>query len=300
MPYARLDDRYDDHRKIKRALRREPAAVAMHAMAITYSNRHNTDGEVDIDWVEERLALMPYKPAQRKRVLDVLVELNLFEQRDPDTFIVHDFLDWNLSSEQRRALAEQGRKGGRARPGGSSGPGSGGSSNGSSPGLSEGLGGGLSESGNGGLSTPTPRHATPTPRQETRPRRATRQVDQRRRPDDFPDELIDAGHDVLQILHRVWDQRGGVEPQPRGVGLAIMRNPRADHVVIAQRLEHWLTAGKGRSARCGDVAQRFGDWVADADAAERGGTVTPIRSESDLDQHRLAAAKRLMNGGQTA
>ena len=36
MPYARFDDRWDDHKKVKRALRREPiAALMLHAMAIT-------------------------------------------------------------------------------------------------------------------------------------------------------------------------------------------------------------------------------------------------------------------------
>jgi hypothetical protein len=163
MPYARFDDRYDDHRKIKRALRREPAAVAMHAMAITYSNRFNTDGAVDGDWVDEKLALMPYKPAQRRRILDLLLELRLFEVRDDETFLVHDFLDWNLSSAQRKAFADQGRKGGSA-PRGSSGPGSDGSSpgssNGSSQGSSSGPSSGSSPSGDGGSSTPL---ATPTP-----------------------------------------------------------------------------------------------------------------------------------------
>jgi hypothetical protein len=174
MPYARLDDRYDDHRKIKRALRREPAAVAMHVMAITYCNRHNTDGEIDVEWVEEKLALMPCKPAQRQRVLAVLLEIPLFERRDKDTFFVHDFLDWNLSREQRTRLAKQGKRGGQARANGES-PGKPPPSPGLSQGLSEGLSQddskgssqGLSEGSSppdaSGLSTPfaTPRHATP-------------------------------------------------------------------------------------------------------------------------------------------
>lgn len=88
MPYARFDDRYDDHRKIKRALRREPAAVAMHAMAITYCNRFSTDGDVDLDWIEERLALMPYKTAQRRRVLEVLLEEGLFTRVSDEYYAV--------------------------------------------------------------------------------------------------------------------------------------------------------------------------------------------------------------------
>lgn len=142
MPYARFDDRYDDHKKVRRALRREPAAVALHAMAITYCNRHISDGIVDVEWVEEKLALTPYKAPQRQRVVEVLVECGLFDVVDDEHFLVHDFLDWNLSRVQREALAEQGRKGGskpRGKPTGS---------DGSSQGFTE------------GSSTPTP---TPTP-----------------------------------------------------------------------------------------------------------------------------------------
>lgn len=92
MPYARFDDRYDDHRKIKRALRREPAAVAIHAMAITYCNRHNTNGELELDTVEEWLALLPYKTRRRRRVLDVLLSEELFTQVDSETFLVEGSL----------------------------------------------------------------------------------------------------------------------------------------------------------------------------------------------------------------
>lgn len=122
----------------------------------------------------------------------------------------------------------------------------------------------------------------PSAKAERARKRANRRVDQSKRPDDFPEDLVDAGRSALQILHRVWDDRGGVEPQPRGVGLAIMRNPRADHVQVARELEHWLTAGKGLRARCDDIAKRFGDWVADAAASGAGGThagasVHPLR-----------------------
>ena len=157
MTYARFDDRWDDHRKIKRAWRRHPAAVALHAMAITYCNRHNNNGKLDSEWVEEKLALLPCKSAERERILTMLVDLELFERIDADTFQVHDFLDWNLSSEQRQALADQGRRGGHAKAKRSSHPDSNGSSPGHSPGSSE----GHSE----GSSTPTPT-PTPTPKKD--------------------------------------------------------------------------------------------------------------------------------------
>lgn len=109
--------------------------------------------------------------------------------------------------------------------------------------------------------------------------RARRGVDQTVPPEEFPAELRARLGEVLPILVSAWDVRGGVEPMPRGVGLAIMRNPRADHVAVARRLQHWLVAGRGQNARCADIAARFGDWVSDEGAAQRpgpgGGRITP-------------------------
>ena len=95
-------------------------------------------------------------------------------------------------------------------------------------------------------------------------KRASHHVDQSKRPEGFPEHLANAGKEALQILHRVWKLRGGVEPQPRGVGLAIMRDEAADHIAVARELEHYMTAGKGCHIACGDIAQRYGDRVASA------------------------------------
>lgn len=156
MPYARMDDRWDDHAKIRRAWRRQPIAVALHAMAITYCNRHNNNGRVEADWIEEKLALLPIPARQRESVVQTLLDLKLLEADGLEHYRVHDFLDWNLSREQREKLAEQGRRGGRAGRGSVHPP-----SDGSSPGSSQGLGDGSSPPDNGGSSTPL--HATPTP-----------------------------------------------------------------------------------------------------------------------------------------
>ena len=123
-------------------------------------------------------------------------------------------------------------------------------------------------------------------------KRATRRVDQTKRPENFPDHLSSVGGDVLTVLRRIWNDRGGVEPQPRGVGLAIMRNERADHKRIAQELEHYLTSGRGVRARCQDVTKRYGDWVADAVAADRPSAAATV---SDLDRKRLESARSLMS-----
>lgn len=100
-------------------------------------------------------------------------------------------------------------------------------------------------------------------------KRARPAIDQTKRPDDFPVALVEVGKRVLVILHKVWDARGGIEPQARNVGLAIMRNDRADHVAVARELEQYMTSGGGLKLRCGDIAQRYGDRVESAPAAAR-------------------------------
>lgn len=159
MPYAHFDDRYDDNLKLKRAWKRSPAVVGLHAMAITYCSRHNTDGTLPVDWIDEKLTLLPVKPRERTRILEVALELNLLERVDEETYRVHDFLEWNRSRAQRQALAEQGRRGGLAKAARSSHTGSARSSHGFSHGQSK----GSSHPSEGGSSTP--RHATPTPRE---------------------------------------------------------------------------------------------------------------------------------------
>jgi hypothetical protein len=114
--WARFDDRYDDNRKVKRAWRRHPRAVGLHAMAITYSTRHQTDGIVDLEWVEEKL---PSK-VDREKVLVVLLGAGLLERLDDEHFVVHDFLDYNESREEREAarIEERERKRAAGRKGG--------------------------------------------------------------------------------------------------------------------------------------------------------------------------------------
>lgn len=133
-------------------------------------------------------------------------------------------------------------------------------------------------------SPPTGQDRTDTSslRSEATRKRATRRVDQSQLPEDFPDDLAGRVDPVLAILHRCWDTRGGIEPGRRGVGLALMRNPRADHEQTARKLEHWLLAGKGQRARCADVASRFGDWV-EGEGAAQSGQVVPLHRENASD-----------------
>lgn len=104
------------------------------------------------------------------------------------------------------------------------------------------------------------------------PRR--KRVDQSESPS-LPDELAIKLPEVLRVLLSVWDVRGGIKPQERGVGMAMLRNPDADHLSIARQLEHWLLAGNGQRASTTDIAKRFGDWCEKAPAGK------PLRAVPD-------------------
>lgn len=110
MAWAKFDDRWDDHRKIKLAWHRSRAAVAIHAMAITYSARHETDGFIDEVWLLER---MPDQ-GERDEAVKALVEVGLFNEAEQG-YWVNDFLEYNPSradaEERRRKDAERKARG---------------------------------------------------------------------------------------------------------------------------------------------------------------------------------------------
>lgn len=105
MTWAKFDDRYDDNRKIKRVWRENRGAIGLHAMAITYCTRHETDGLIDEEWIIERL---PTK-TERHKILAVLVHHGLFEPTSKG-YRVHDFLDYQASHASRSGMREAGRK----------------------------------------------------------------------------------------------------------------------------------------------------------------------------------------------
>lgn len=107
-----MDDRYDDSRKVKRAWRAHPRAVGLHAMAITYCSRHETDGLVDPDWLTEKL------PVERERVkvLRAMVDVGMFTEEANGFYRVHDYLDYNPSHEalEAKRRRDAARKAGKA------------------------------------------------------------------------------------------------------------------------------------------------------------------------------------------
>lgn len=111
MSWARLDDNYDDHPKVRQAWREHPAAVGVHVMAITHSARYGTDGLVHGGWLRE---LMPHW-AQRRKVLAVLVSNGLFDLDADGTYHVHDFLDYNPSRLSKAETSAASREAARVR-----------------------------------------------------------------------------------------------------------------------------------------------------------------------------------------
>lgn len=126
MSWVKSDDRLDDTKKIKRAWRKHRATVGLHAMSKTYSARHETDGLIDLDWIEEKLP----DDAERNEVLAVMLVETLYEELPAGetkrisvrgmritygpcvevSYIVHDYLEFNeakCEAEDRRAKDAQ-------------------------------------------------------------------------------------------------------------------------------------------------------------------------------------------------
>jgi hypothetical protein len=98
-------------------------------------------------------------------------------------------------------------------------------------------------------------------KKERAPRERSGKVDQTSPPTNFPEPLLPKLSIVVTILKDGWQHRGGIEPQPRGVGLAMLRDQAVDHEAVARKLVQWLTSGNGQSAPCKDIASYFGNWV---------------------------------------
>jgi hypothetical protein len=122
MAWVKSDDRMDDTRKVKRAWKQDRATIGLWYMAKTCAARHESDGLVPLEWVEDKLP----DAEERERVLEAMCERDLFELLpagetrtvrirdvrvkygpfDEDAYIVHDYLEFNEArqeAEERRA-----------------------------------------------------------------------------------------------------------------------------------------------------------------------------------------------------
>ena len=104
MTWFKLDDKFDQHRKI---LAVGPAAAWLHVAAFCFTTRNLMDGFIP----EAALAgLGGYSKVRARKLVERLVEVNLWETRDGG-WVIHDYLQWNRS----RAETEQQREAARVR-----------------------------------------------------------------------------------------------------------------------------------------------------------------------------------------
>lgn len=103
MPWAKLDDTFHAHPKVRQA---GLAAIGLHARAISFSAAYLRNGKVDSGWVEETAGKKGLKLA------DELVNAGLWEPNGTGWYI-HDYLEYNPSREKvlARRAADAARKG---------------------------------------------------------------------------------------------------------------------------------------------------------------------------------------------
>lgn len=105
MSWAKLDDNFHSHPKIRAALTRDPGAVALHALAISYSANHETDGHI-AEWFP--ISVFPQE-RQRQCALDTLAEVGLWHPNG-DGYLIHDYLNYNPSKSELEAKRADNRE----------------------------------------------------------------------------------------------------------------------------------------------------------------------------------------------
>lgn len=102
--WARLDDGFFGHRKTSRVWDRNPGAVGLWVLMISYCSKYETDGLVDKATVTR---LSPVQCDRDEQIAALLDEGALHEHEDG--FVVSDYLDYNPSREQLNEKRESDR-----------------------------------------------------------------------------------------------------------------------------------------------------------------------------------------------
>lgn len=97
MAWARIDDGFVDHPKILRIWNRCPGAVGLHVRAIAYCAKHLTDGFIPEVAVE---TLSPNQEAREEQVDALITEGAWYRDEGGETFVVHDFLDYQPTRDE--------------------------------------------------------------------------------------------------------------------------------------------------------------------------------------------------------
>lgn len=114
MTWARLDDGFYAHPKVRKALSRDPMSIALFSLAISWSAGHEQDGAVPDEALE---MLVPSQP-KRDRAAAVLEDVGLIH-RNGEGIVIHDYLDYNLSRAdltERRRIDRDRKNGSKRRP----------------------------------------------------------------------------------------------------------------------------------------------------------------------------------------
>lgn len=100
MPWARLDDTFHAHPKVRKAWRCRPA-LGLHMLALSHCMQYGTEGKVAEEFVEDQLP----DAGERASAVDALVRAGLWSENGHG-WEIHDFLRYNPSNsdiEARRA-----------------------------------------------------------------------------------------------------------------------------------------------------------------------------------------------------
>lgn len=97
MAWARIDDGFVDHPKILRIWNRCPGAIGLHVRAIAYCSKHLTDGHIPAVAVA---ALSPVQSERDDQIEALINEGAWYSDEGSETFVIHDFLDYQPTREE--------------------------------------------------------------------------------------------------------------------------------------------------------------------------------------------------------
>lgn len=104
MPWARVDDSFHGHPKVRKAWRTRPA-LGLWVMSLSHSMAYGTEGQIDEEYVEDQLP----DAGERTASVDALERTGLWTRTDHG-WAFHDFFDCNPSNadiEERRENDKQ-------------------------------------------------------------------------------------------------------------------------------------------------------------------------------------------------
>jgi hypothetical protein len=116
MGWGRIDDGFDDHRKVMDLLEYEqgPAAIGLWTLCFTWAHRNTRRQGKTPGLIPASLPRRFVGPIARE-LAGLLVKVGLWEERGEDGWQIHDFDQYLPTEHTREARAEAGRKGAQKR-----------------------------------------------------------------------------------------------------------------------------------------------------------------------------------------